>query len=91
VGYFFATNILLLHSRRRANLKEMISCKKVLLGSLFFASEFKFIAFASTAGRLRNRSAATFSPLKKFASHFFNYAFGVTGEKEAANPVTGKK
>jgi hypothetical protein len=29
--------------------------------------------------------------LKKFASHFFNHAFGVTGEKEAANPVTGKK
>jgi hypothetical protein len=45
--------------------------------------------FASTAGRLRNRSTATFSPLKKFASHFFNHAFGVTGEKEAANPVTG--
>jgi hypothetical protein len=29
--------------------------------------------------------------LKKFASHFFNHAFGVTGEKEAANPVTGEK
>jgi hypothetical protein len=27
--------------------------------------------------------------LKKFASYFFNHAFGVTGEKEAANPVTG--
>jgi hypothetical protein len=27
--------------------------------------------------------------LKKSAAHFFNHAFGVTGEKEAANPVTG--
>jgi hypothetical protein len=26
--------------------------------------------------------------LKKFASHFFNHAYGMTGEKEAANPVT---
>jgi hypothetical protein len=26
--------------------------------------------------------------LKKYASHFFNHAFGATGEKEAANPVT---
>jgi hypothetical protein len=29
--------------------------------------------------------------LKKLASHFFNHAVGVTGEKEAANPVTGEK
>jgi len=27
--------------------------------------------------------------LKKFASHFFNHAYGMTGEKEAANPFTG--
>jgi hypothetical protein len=27
--------------------------------------------------------------LKKYATHFFNHAVGVTGEKEAANPVTG--
>jgi len=27
--------------------------------------------------------------LKKYAAHFFNHAVGVTGEKEAANPVTG--
>jgi hypothetical protein len=26
--------------------------------------------------------------LKKYATHFFNHAVGVTGEKEAANPVT---
>jgi len=29
--------------------------------------------------------------LKKFASHFFNPAFGVTGEKEAAYAGTGEK
>jgi hypothetical protein len=46
-------------------------------------------AFASTAGGLRNRNAAAFSALKKYASHFFNPAFGGTAEKEAANPVTG--
>ena len=38
-----------------------------------------------------NRSAATFSPLKKFASHFFNSNCVGTGEKEAANPVTGNE
>jgi len=27
--------------------------------------------------------------LKKYATHFFNHAVGATGEKEAANPVTG--
>jgi hypothetical protein len=27
--------------------------------------------------------------LKKYATHFFNHAFGTTEEKEAANPVTG--
>jgi hypothetical protein len=27
--------------------------------------------------------------LKKYATHFFNHALGATGEKEAANPVTG--
>jgi hypothetical protein len=27
--------------------------------------------------------------LKKYATHFFNYAFGVTGEKDAAFAVTG--
>jgi len=49
---------------------------------------FKCVAFASTAGGQRNRNAAAFSPLKKFASHFFNSHFVRTGEKEAANPVT---
>jgi hypothetical protein len=29
--------------------------------------------------------------LKKFASHFFNTAFGGTGEKEAPYPGTGEK
>jgi hypothetical protein len=28
--------------------------------------------------------------LKKYAPHFFNSAFGGTGQKEAAYPVTGK-
>jgi hypothetical protein len=31
----------------------------------------------------------TKSVLKKYATHFFNHAPGATGEKEAANPVTG--
>jgi hypothetical protein len=47
-------------------------------------------AFASTAGGLRNWNAAVFSPLKKYASHFFNSDFVETDEKKAANPVTGK-
>jgi hypothetical protein len=38
----------------------------------------------------RNWNAAAFFPLKKYASHFFNSAFGGTGQKEAAYPVTGK-
>jgi hypothetical protein len=48
------------------------------------------VAFASTAGGLRNWNAAAFSTLKKYASHFFNPAFGGTVEKEAAYPVTGE-
>jgi hypothetical protein len=28
---------------------------------------------------LRNCTAAAFYPLKKYAAHFFNHAFGVTG------------
>jgi hypothetical protein len=50
-----------------------------------------FCLHSRSRNKRDNRSAATFSPLKKFASHFFNHACGVTGEKEAANPVTGKK
>jgi hypothetical protein len=46
------------------------------------------MAFASTAGGQRNRNTAAFSPLKKFASHFFNLHFVQTGENEAAFPVT---
>jgi hypothetical protein len=38
---------------------------------------------------LRNCNAAVFSPLKKFASHFFNSDFVGTGEKNAAYAVTG--
>ena len=55
----------------------------------FIRFSIRSIQFASSAGGLRNRNAAAFSPLKKFAAHFFNPAFGVTGENEAANPVTG--
>jgi hypothetical protein len=46
--------------------------------------------FLPPAGGLRNRNAAAFCPLKKYATHFFNSAFGGTGQKEAAYPVTGK-
>jgi hypothetical protein len=38
---------------------------------------------------LRNRNAATFGTLKKYASHFFNSLFVRTKPKEAANQVTG--
>jgi hypothetical protein len=48
------------------------------------------LVFASTAGGLRNWNAAAFSTLKKYASHFFNFAKGETVEKEAAYPVTGE-
>ncbi|PVD52766.1 hypothetical protein DC498_07495 [Terrimonas sp.] len=41
------------------------------------------------AGGLRNRNAAAFCLLKKYAPHFFNPTFGVTRQKEAAYPVTG--
>jgi len=37
-----------------------------------------------------NRNAAAFCLLKKYAPHFFNPASGVTRQKEAAYPVTGK-
>jgi len=48
------------------------------------------LLFASAAGGLRNWNTAAFCPLKKYATHFFNSAFGGTGQKEAAYPVTGK-
>lgn len=51
---------------------------------------FKLCSVASSAGGLRYRTGAAFSPVKKSASHFFTPAFGVTGEKEAPNPVTGE-
>jgi len=41
-------------------------------------------AFASTAGGLRNRNAATFSLLKKDASLFFNFACGETRKKRGS-------
>jgi hypothetical protein len=41
------------------------------------------------AGGLRNRNAAAFCLLKKYALHFFNPASGGTRQKEAAFPVTG--
>ena len=47
------------------------------------------MAFASSAGGLRNRNAAVFVSLKKYAPHFFNTALGGTKTKNAANPVTG--
>jgi hypothetical protein len=54
----------------------------------FFAGFFKLVAFASTAGGLRSWNAAAFSPLKKYAAHFFNSDCVGTGEKEAAYPAT---
>jgi hypothetical protein len=41
------------------------------------------------AGGLRYCNAAAFSSLKKYATHFFNLAFGDTEEKEAAYAVAG--
>jgi len=60
----------------------------IVLNNLLFSS-FKFISFASPAGGLRNRNAAVFASLKKYASHFFNSDFVGTEPKKAANPVTG--
>jgi hypothetical protein len=37
---------------------------------------------------LRNWNVAAFSPLKKYAAHFFNSDCVGTGEKEAVYPVT---
>jgi hypothetical protein len=37
-----------------------------------FTSAFLLSAFASSAGRLRNRSAAVFASFKKYAAHFLN-------------------
>jgi hypothetical protein len=51
---------------------------------------FNSLLFASAAGGLRNWNTAAFCPLKKYTTHFFNSAFGGTGQKEAAYPVTGK-
>jgi hypothetical protein len=41
------------------------------------------------AGGPRCCTAAAFSPLKKYAAHFFNSAFGITEEKEAAYAAAG--
>ena len=47
------------------------------------------VAFASSAGGLRNRNAAAFASLKKLAALVvFNPDFVGTEPKEAANPVT---
>ena len=35
-------------------------------------------------------NVAAFASLKKYASHFFNHAFGVTEPKEATYETTGK-
>jgi len=59
-------------------------------GCDFFPWLFQCVAFASTAGRLRNWNAASFASFKKYASHFLNPDFIVTEPKEAANPVTGE-
>jgi hypothetical protein len=41
------------------------------------------------AGGPRCCTAAAFSSLKKYAAHFFNSAFGITEEKEAAYAAAG--
>jgi hypothetical protein len=41
------------------------------------------------AGRPRCCTAAAFAPLKKYAAHFFNSAFGTTEPKEAAYAAAG--
>jgi hypothetical protein len=62
----------------------------LIFQNLFYFPPFlKLIAFASTAGGLRNSNAAPFASFKKSASHFLNPAFGVTKPKEAAYAVTG--
>jgi hypothetical protein len=49
----------------------------------------KLIHILPQAGGLRYCTAAAFSSLKKYATHFFNFAFGSTEEKEAAHAVAG--
>jgi hypothetical protein len=43
----------------------------------------------SQADGLRYCTAAAFSPLKKYAAHFFNLGYAGTKEKEAAYAVAG--
>jgi hypothetical protein len=38
----------------------------------FYVGYFHFVAFASTAGGLRNWNAAAFASFEKYASHFSN-------------------
>ncbi|MEO6720400.1 MAG: hypothetical protein ABIN67_08535, partial [Ferruginibacter sp.] len=54
-----------------------------------FTRSFHFIAFASSAGGLRNWNAAAFASLKKSLRSFFNPPRR-TEPKEAAYPVTGE-
>jgi hypothetical protein len=53
-----------------------------------FAIFIKYIAFASTAGRLSNCNDAAFAYFKKYASHFLNPDFVGTEPKEASYTVT---
>ena len=54
-----------------------------------FTLSFKFAAFASPAGRLRNCNAAAFAFFKKYASHFLNSGKPELNQKRAAYAITG--
>jgi hypothetical protein len=56
---------------------------------LFFLIKNRRFKDLPQAGGLRYCTAAAFSPLKKYATHFFNSGFAETEEKEAAHAVAG--
>jgi hypothetical protein len=63
-------------------------CSLLIVFTFCYCFLFRWFSPPLPAGQ-RNRNAAAFSALKKYAPHFFNGASGATAEKEAANPVTG--
>ena len=56
---------------------------------IFVLTRFKCMALIAQAAWLRCLNSAAFASLKKYASHFFNSAFGGTEPKEALYETTG--
>ena len=64
--------------------------KRVLHEANFRLATFKCNVRTAQAAWPRCLNVAAFASLKKYASHFFNHAFGVTEPKEATYETTGK-